>query len=458
MEDANQLKKHLFKQFGGAGDDIRAREEIYEAGMPGSKGSAAFPPGVQMENKLRVLQAERVALLKLCTKEKRDTYEYGSEAKLVKIVLRHLRGSDYQETIEKLLQEVKLRKEFESKLPTVDVNGYLVLPTSGSAAVLSEDWKFRNFSDDWLPSWMELKSKLVSQFKSAGFVKQKQSQDKGASLPAMWVQGQQGTPIMYVPGLGNNPNLRCFGCGEYGHRKADPICKAGKDDWHESAPKKWQSNKRPKGGGKGKGKGKRGVDGMRGKEKSGVCFEFQKTGKCRFGPNCRYSHDGASGKNVGIQLTKKQRKSITVAAVRELKREIKSKVDKDNKDGDDTSLQDYLKTFMAVRCIPREVNGPTVINVPALQTTDLVNMESDVCWDSGSAMGITTDPDDMVDVDSSESAQQSVILRGPCVGTPGCVGRGTLVYRCTIGGVPYGLVHPNGVLADGEHMRFRIGS
>jgi hypothetical protein len=118
MEDASQLKKHLFKQFGGAGDDIRAREEIYEAGMPGSKGSAAFPPGVQMENKLRVLQAERVALLKLCTKEKRDTYEYGSEAKLVKIVLRHLRGSDYQETIEKLLQEVKLRKEFESKLPT----------------------------------------------------------------------------------------------------------------------------------------------------------------------------------------------------------------------------------------------------------------------------------------------------------------------------------------------------
>jgi hypothetical protein len=233
MENASQLKKHLFKQFGGAGDDIRAREEIYEAGMPGSKGAAAFPPGVQMENKLRVLQAERVALLKLCTKQKRDTYEYGSEAKLVKIVLRHLRGSDYQETIEKLLQEVKLRKEFESKLPTVDAHGNLVMPTGSSAAVLSEDWEFRNFSDDWLPSWTELKSKLVSHFKSVGFVKQNKSQDKGASLPAMWIQGQQGTPVMYVPGLGTNPNLRCFGCGEYGHRKSDPICKAGKDEWHE---------------------------------------------------------------------------------------------------------------------------------------------------------------------------------------------------------------------------------
>lgn len=46
MENARQLKKHLFKQFGGAGDDIRAREEVFEAGMPKTKDGAAFPPGV----------------------------------------------------------------------------------------------------------------------------------------------------------------------------------------------------------------------------------------------------------------------------------------------------------------------------------------------------------------------------------------------------------------------------
>jgi hypothetical protein len=355
MENASDLRKHLFKQFGGAGDDIRAREEIYEAGMPVSKDSAPFPTGIHMENKLRVLQAERVALLKLCTKEKRDTYEYGTEAKLVKIVLRHLRGSDYQETIEKLLQEVKLRKEFESKLPTVDGQGKLVMPASGSSAVISEDWEFRNFSNDWLPSWTELKSKLVSKYKSAGFGKRKQGQDKGAALPAMWVHDQQGTPVMYVPGLGSSPNLRCFGCGEYGHRKADPVCKAGKDEWHESAPKKWQANKKPRNGskgGKGKGKGKQGVDGMRGKEKSGICFEYQKSGKCRFGPNCRYSHDVGGAKNVGVNLTKKQRKSITIAAVKELKKEIKKKAEKDGKGVDDNELADYLKSFMAVRVIP----------------------------------------------------------------------------------------------------------
>ena len=448
MENAKDLRKHLFKQFGGAGDDIRAREEIYEAGMPATKDSPAFPSGVHMINKLRVLQAERVALLKLCTKDKRDTYEYGTEPKLVKIVLRHLRGSDYQETIEKLLQEVKLRKEFESKLPTVDQYGVMSMPVV-TDSVISEDWEFRNFSNDWLPSWTELKSKLVSKYKSAGFGKKKSGQEKGATLP-----------VMYVPGLGSSPNLRCFGCGEYGHRKADPSCKAGKDEWHESAPKKWQANKKPRfgGKGKGKGKGKSGVDGMRGiREKSGVCFEYQKTGKCRFGPNCRYSHDGGGASHVGVNLTKKQRKSITIAAVKELKKEIKKKAEKDGKGVDDTDLQDYLKSFMMIKATPRSYRGQIVINVPVMQA-DLVDMSTDVCWDSGSAMGITTDPDDMVSIDTSESAQQSVMLRGPSVGTPGCKGRGTLVYRCSIGGVPYGLIHPLGVLADGDDVRFRIGS
>ena len=197
---------------------------------------------------------------------------------------------------------------------------------------------------------------------------------------------------------------------------------------------------------------------MRGKEKSGICFEFQKTGKCRFGPNCRYSHEGGSSKNVGVQLTKKQRKSITIAAVKELKAEIKSKAESDGKEVDDNNLQDYLKSFMAVRCIPRSTRNPTVVNIPALQISDLVNMKTDVCWDSGSAMGISTDPNDMVYIDTSESARDSVVLRGPSVGTPGCLGRGALVYRCLVGGVPYGLVHPNGVLADPKQCRFRIAS
>ena len=77
---------------------------------------------------------------------------------------------------------------------------------------------------------------------------------------------------------------------------------------------------------------------------------------------------------------------------------------------------------MMIRCIPRFINSPTVLNIPAMNTSDLVNMETDVCWDSGSAMGITTDPDDMVFVDSSESAKESVMLKGPSVGKPGCVG------------------------------------
>ena len=73
-------------------------------------------------------------------------------------------------------------------------------------------------------------------------------------------------------------------------------------------------------------------------------------------------------------------------------------------------------------------------------------------------MGITTDCRDMVYVDRSDKAKESVILKGPSVGKPGCEGRGPLVYRTSIDGVPHGLIHPEGVLADDTHVKFRIGS
>ena len=52
--DAEQLRKHLFQEFGsGASGDIHSKEADYDAGMPERKGAKAFPMGVNMKEKLR---------------------------------------------------------------------------------------------------------------------------------------------------------------------------------------------------------------------------------------------------------------------------------------------------------------------------------------------------------------------------------------------------------------------
>ena len=109
MNKAPQLRDHLHKHFGGAGDDVRAREEQYADGMPSAKGQPGFPVGVNMEEKLRELQGERIALYRMCKPSKRKEYEFGKESKLVKIVLKGLRNSIYQEYIDILLQEIKMK-------------------------------------------------------------------------------------------------------------------------------------------------------------------------------------------------------------------------------------------------------------------------------------------------------------------------------------------------------------
>ena len=66
MDKAKELRHHLMKQFGGAGEDLIARQEVFEAGMPKTPGAAAFPESVDMPEKLRELEAERCALYNLC--------------------------------------------------------------------------------------------------------------------------------------------------------------------------------------------------------------------------------------------------------------------------------------------------------------------------------------------------------------------------------------------------------
>ena len=445
MDSAQQMRAHLVKQFGGAGDDVRAREQRYSDGMPKSKNQPAFPANVNMEDKLRELQAERIDLWKMCVPSKRDAYEYGKESTLVKLVLKHLRNTKYDEAIEKLLSEIKIRQQLKAMMPVFDPGtGTFVLPDPAAAAN-TDDWEYRNYSDDWLPSWLELKSKLISEYKLRQFSAGCKDESSSGKLP-----------VMLTPGFGTTPKMQCFGCGEHGHRKGDPVCSAGPNDWAECAPKKWlkgaQGKKFPSA--KGTGAKRKGADGMSNKKKGdGICYQFRDTGKCGFGVNCKFKHEPAKKK---VKLTKAEKKTITVAAVQSLKDELKKKAKDDGVKVGESELASYLSSLMRIQTIPRVCYDKIDVEVSSMATMELLNTATHACHDSGSGTGISTDARDFVYVDDSAEAANSVQIRGPSVGAPECGGRGPMVFRVHQP-VNHGIVHPDGVLAVSD-VKFRVAS
>ena len=93
IENASTLRKVLKKQYGGASEDVKHREEIFENGMP-EKGKKVFPKGIDIEAKLRQLFREWQELVLLCPEENKATYKYAKESELVKICLKHLRHTE----------------------------------------------------------------------------------------------------------------------------------------------------------------------------------------------------------------------------------------------------------------------------------------------------------------------------------------------------------------------------
>ena len=149
---------------------------------------------------------------------------------------------------------------------------------------------------------------------------------------------------------------------------------------------------------------------------------------------------------------------MTLAAIKSIAADMKQKAkDRDGNDLKEDDLSAYLQSLMLVRTIPREQSGVITVNVSAMATSDLLDTSRHVCHDSGSGTGISVDSDDFVWLDETENAKKSVSIRGPSVGGPGCGGRGALVFRVLIEGKPFGLIHPEGVLAKSE-MKFRVSS
>jgi hypothetical protein len=198
---------------------------------------------------------------------------------------------------------------------------------------------------------------------------------------------------------------------------------------------------------------RKGADGMKGKQGDGVCYSFRDTDKCRFGPNCKFKHvEGTKVKR--IKMSKAEKKGITVAAIKSIKSQMQKKAkERDGRDLDDNDLGAYLSSLMHIRTY-----GDTIhVQVSNMATSALLNMSEHACWDSGAGSGITTDSNDLAWLDESQEAKGSVIIRGPSVGAPECGGRGPLVYRTIVEGVPHGLVHPDGVLAKSS-VQFRVAS
>ena len=337
MSKSPTLRKHLTRNFGGSGEDVRAREARYQDGMRRSADEKPFYKGVNVPNKLRELAAERTALWKMCAEDKRGVYEWGKEKSLVKIVMKHTRSTEYEPCIEALLQEIKIQKQVAKSVPKMNAAGTgLVMPDPTEMAVSTDDWEFRNYSDAWLPSWEQLRSKLVATYKSKQFRKAEKETDPGSAggnggngsssrkLPVMLMKeikaAMRDTIANIVPGLGSSPvpmrdsrgPMECWNCGKSGHKSfecTEP--KKGNGFGKDKGPKrKWPAKKN-------------GVDGISNQKTDEVCRAYRDTGKCRWGEKCKFVHVKNPGgkpatKFVGI-LTKKQKREITAAAVKTLK-------------------------------------------------------------------------------------------------------------------------------------------
>ncbi len=77
----------MFRRFGaGQPEKMQERVTLYLLGMPDSHG-VVFPPRVDIEQKLDMLEEEREYLLEMCPSELRNTYEDGKEETLIRLLL-----------------------------------------------------------------------------------------------------------------------------------------------------------------------------------------------------------------------------------------------------------------------------------------------------------------------------------------------------------------------------------
>ena len=419
--DISQLRKHLFQQFGsGTSGDIHTKEAEYDAGLP-EKGQKAFPMGVNMKEKLRKLHAMKMLFWNMCDPAKRAAYPYCQDEKLIRIVLEHV-NSDYKECISRLTLEVSLRKEIKkAKLirPNVEEEG----KDDGLST------QERSFDNDWLPSWTALKSALIDEYVKL----QKSKPSSSTRLPVALVG-----------------DVRCYACGIPGHKRGDASCGAGREDVHPSAPAEWKERfkARMSGGGS---------SSQSTSKKPCHQFNFGK-GKCSYGAACRFSHsksgsngsDGGSRKVGKDKFSPSQKKAVSAMLSSQLKKVLtdaskkrgkKRKHESGSDDEGDDSLATILASCMMAsssRTFPRHPAGLDFSTLDCkcstAMTTSLHNTGENMGWDTDASLTITCFKSDMLWIDSSKEALDSVpMLQGINGGSSVVGGIGPCLVRSKSG-------------------------
>ena len=449
IENARSTRKHLKKEFGGSSEDVRFREKIFESGMPAKANEPAFPKGIDIEAKLRELHAEWVKLKEMCPEIDRATYEYGKESTLVKIIMKHLQHTEYARPMKDLLLEIKLQRQLVRAVKNGDDDD------GNRSDEDIEDWEYRNYKDGWVPSYKRLHAKLISHYKEVKFNRKGPKSDRDGDesgkkrLPTMLVKKSSLAKMvatMLAPAFGqrtkttvkSDDKATCWGCGEVGHRMGSSLCKAKPGELADSAPKR-AKRKMEHDEKKGDGKVKR---------PNKICRFYSEKGHCKFGANCRFEHvNGGKSNKSNDGDSKKQKGGKKGKGLSFLNAEVKE----DDQEVDVKEIEKIVRGFLMVETIP-------TANVTVMRTS-LVRMDT-FAYDTGSGEGISVKRDDFVYLDESDKVKNSIVISGPSVGSPKCVGRGPLVYIVDHHGKRMGLIHPTGILAgmDDDAPEFRIAS
>jgi hypothetical protein len=400
------------------------------------------------------MKQEWTELVEMCPAENRESYSYAKESELVKICLKHLKHTEYDNAIKELLNEIK----FDRKLARA-VGG----DDGDEDDANEEDWEYRNYKDGWVPTFQKLRDKLVSCYKEAKYNNQSSSKDEDSPkrIPAMVTKAliQKAVAAMFAPGFGQRPQslqrqgvvkdavqkkMKCWACGLFGHKKGDSICKAVEGSIHENAPakakRKFNADNEKFSGGE-----------PSVKKFDGICRFYSRNGNCKFGAACKFKHEGGSKppKNKKVKFSQKDKKQVNA---------LKTQINQGIKNTSQDEIDELVRGFLMARTIPRECicDGKQVIN--ALNTC-LVDMTT-FAFDTGAGEGISTSKDDFVYLDTSDKSRNSCTIQGPSVGSPTCEGRGPLVYIFKLGERIMGLVHPNGILASSAEgsTEFRLAS
>jgi hypothetical protein len=271
--------------------------------------------------------------------------------------------------------------------------------------------------------------------------------------------------------------ISCFGCGIAGHKKGDPICKAGKYDAHANAPQDYKDRmaKKRKAAGNGGGKSPSKPEKKGGGRDKKHChaFNFEK-GNCRYGAKCHFLHgkNGEKGNEKSTKLpgfTVEQNKLVTTllssamkrtaaAIARKSKKAKKNEAKKEGKSADEGDDEDFSAMLASCFLAPvkNRIRRDFKPGKSVLMATNLHSVHKNCGIDSDDGISISTLRDDFAWIDESSEAKASIQSPSGINGDQSTIGgRGPMIVRARTGEY---LIDPDAVfLMNGEDQpNFRV--